>query len=35
MKYTGDDDLKTATNYVEAGNYYWNSGMLYFKGTSE
>ncbi len=24
-------DLKTATEYVEAGNYYWNSGMFMFK----
>lgn len=24
-------DVKTATRYVEAGNYYWNSGMFCFK----
>jgi len=24
-------DFKTATKYVEAGNYYWNSGMFMFK----
>ena len=24
-------DIKTATRYVEAGNYYWNSGMFCFK----
>ena len=24
-------DLKTATAYLEAGNYYWNSGMFCFK----
>ena len=24
-------NLKTATNYVNAGNYYWNSGMFCFK----
>jgi mannose-1-phosphate guanylyltransferase len=24
-------DLKTATSYFEAGNYYWNSGMFCFK----
>jgi len=24
-------DLKTATQYLEAGNYYWNSGMFCFK----
>jgi len=24
-------DFKTATSYVEAGNYYWNSGMFCFK----
>ena len=24
-------DLKTATSYIEAGNYYWNSGMFCFK----
>ena len=24
-------DLKTATKYLEAGNYYWNSGMFCFK----
>lgn len=24
-------DLKTATSYVKAGNYYWNSGMFCFK----
>lgn len=24
-------DLKTATKYIEAGNYYWNSGMFMFK----
>ena len=24
-------DLKTATTYLEAGNYYWNSGMFCFK----
>jgi mannose-1-phosphate guanylyltransferase len=24
-------DLKTATSYLEAGNYYWNSGMFMFK----
>lgn len=24
-------DLKTATKYLEAGNYYWNSGMFMFK----
>ena len=24
-------DFKTATSYLEAGNYYWNSGMFMFK----
>lgn len=24
-------DIKTATKYLEAGNYYWNSGMFMFK----
>jgi len=24
-------DFQTATNYLEAGNYYWNSGMFCFK----
>ncbi|MEI6856503.1 sugar phosphate nucleotidyltransferase [Psychrilyobacter sp.] len=24
-------DLETATKYLEAGNYYWNSGMFCFK----
>ncbi len=24
-------DLQTATSYLEAGNYYWNSGMFMFK----
>ena len=24
-------DIKTATSYLEAGNYYWNSGMFCFK----
>jgi mannose-1-phosphate guanylyltransferase len=24
-------DFKTATSYLEAGNYYWNSGMFLFK----
>ncbi len=24
-------DLKTASSYLEAGNYYWNSGMFMFK----
>lgn len=24
-------DLQTATSYIEAGNYYWNSGMFCFK----
>lgn len=24
-------DLKTATNYLEAGNYFWNSGIFMFK----
>jgi len=24
-------DLKTATNYLDEGNYYWNSGMFCFK----
>ena len=24
-------DFKTATNYLKAGNYYWNSGMFCFK----